>query len=40
MAAVEVLMGCIQSWNPNLDKIEGLNDLHADLKLKRDVNAV
>jgi hypothetical protein len=40
MAAVEVLMGCLQSWNPSLNQIEGLHDLHSELKLKKDVNIV
>lgn len=37
LPAVEVLMNSINSWNENLDKIEGLREVRTDLKVKKEV---
>lgn len=37
LPAVEVLMSSINSWNENLDKIEGLRESRTELKVKKEV---
>lgn len=37
LPAVEVLMNSINSWNENLDKIDGLREVRTDLKVKKEV---